>query len=315
MEFLRLIRYKNLIIIVLLQYLLRYSFILPILHSYNIVPVLSGFRFGLMVLATVLLAASGYVINDYFDIQIDHINRPGKVIVGQRYSRRTALFLHIVFTISGVIIGLFLAYVARRESYAIMFLAIPVILWYYSTTFKKQVLIGNIIIAFLTALVAYLVVSLEFAMLAKIHGDEILTLPACSIAWFWTSAFAFFAFISTLGREIIKDMEDVEGDLLGGCKTLPIELGMGYSKTIVILLHFLLIVSLWFGLFQTDIATANELFTISLTSLLSIVLLVLIAVIYFAKAPKHYKLASSVSKLNMLLGILFFALAGYILFR
>lgn len=294
---------------------MRYSFILPILHTYSIEPVLSGFRFGLMVLATVLLAASGYVINDYFDIRIDHINRPQKVIVGYTFSRTKALFWHIVFTLLGVIIGLFLAFVAHKESYAIMFFTIPIILWFYSTTFKKQILIGNIIIAFLTALVAYLVVSLEFAMLAKVHGEVILSGPACSIAWFWTSAFAFFAFISTLGREVIKDMEDVEGDTVGGCKTLPIEIGIENSKTIVILLHLFLAISLWIGLFETDIMTVNKTFTITLTSILTVVIAALVVLVYYAKETKHFKWASTLSKILMLIGMLFFALAGYILFN
>ena len=92
MEFLRLVRFKNLIIIVLLQYLLRYAFILPILERFHITPILTEFRFALMSLATVLLAASGYVINDYFDVKIDHVNRPSKVLIGKVYSRRTALF-------------------------------------------------------------------------------------------------------------------------------------------------------------------------------------------------------------------------------
>lgn len=314
MKFLRLIRYKNLLIIVLLQYALRYSFIIPILNNYQIEPTLSDFRFFLMVLATTLLAAAGYVINDYFDIKIDQVNRPEKVIVSKSFSRQTALFLHILFTISGVLIGLFLAFIARRESYALMFLAIPIILWFYSTTFKKQILIGNIIISFLTALVAYLVVSLEFATLARTHGESILQQPACSLAWFWTSAFAIFAFLSTLGREIIKDMEDIEGDIAGGCRTLPIEIGITYTKTIVILLHLTLLFSFWVGISHIKELHANGIVTIAITSALSVAILALITIVLLAKESKHYKWASNLSKLAMLLGIIFIAVIGRTLF-
>ncbi|MBP8849760.1 MAG: geranylgeranylglycerol-phosphate geranylgeranyltransferase [Breznakibacter sp.] len=315
MEFLRLVRFKNLVIIVLLQYLLRYAFILPILERFRITPILTEFRFALMSLATVLLAASGYVINDYFDVKIDHVNRPSKVLIGKVYSRRTALFLHIVFTLSGVLLGLFLAYVARKESYVVMYLSIPIILWYYSTTFKKQILIGNILIAFLSALVAYLVVSLEFAMLVRVYGESILSSPACSIAWFWTSALAFFAFISTLGREIVKDMEDVKGDLRGGCKTLPIEVGLKNSKIIVTLLNITLLGAIWFGVNEIDTLGENLNFVYILASILSLFILILMIQLFFAKEQKSFKRCSTLSKLVMIVGILFFAAIGYFMFR
>ncbi len=191
MSILRLIRYKNLVIIVLLQYLLRYGLLIPILYSYGLSPALSDARFVLLVLSTVLLAASGYVINDYFDIRIDTINRPHRVVVGRVVPRRTAMLLHVIFTISGVFIGLFLAFITRKENYALLFILVPALLWYYSTTFKKQILIGNLIISLLTALVPYMVVSFEFATLARVYGVEILQSPACSTAWFWTTGFAF----------------------------------------------------------------------------------------------------------------------------
>ena len=310
MAFLKLIRYKNLIIIALLQVLLRYGLILPILQSFDMQPVLSHFRFALVVLSTVLLAASGYIINDYFDIRIDRINRPDSVVVGRKIARRTTLFLHVVLTITGMMIGLYLAYVTRKENYALFFIGIPVVLWYYSTTFKRHILIGNLIIAMFTAIVALLVVSVEFAMLSRIHGPNILESEACSTAWFWTGGFAFFAFITNLIREIIKDAEDVKGDKAVGCKTLPIAMGMKLTKLFVLLLEITSLTVLWLiYIFIPEISRIPYV-TVYFIVGFTIPHLTLIYIWMKASNKTHFHGVSTMGKLIMLAGILFILLAG-----
>lgn len=309
MAYLNLIRYKNLIIIVLLQFLLRYGLLIPILNYYGVSPELSHLRFGLLVLATVLLAASGYVINNYFDVSIDRINKPENVVVGREVPRRSALLLHVIFTITGVFIGLFLAYITRKENYALMFIVIPGLLWYYSTTLKKQMLVGNLTIALLTALVPFVVVSLEFATLARVHGNSILQSEACSTAWFWTAGFAFFAFISTIMRELIKDMEDVEGDSEAGCRTLPVEMGIDYSRTVVVILSIASIAALWLIMLfvpqlRTSYITWGYFFLF-----LTIPYILLAFRTVNAKTKKDFSFVSGLSKIIMLMGILFIVVA------
>ncbi|PRY91947.1 4-hydroxybenzoate polyprenyltransferase [Marinilabilia salmonicolor] len=309
MAYLNLIRYKNLIIIVLLQILLRYGLLIPILNHFGVSPELSHLRFGLLVLATVLLAASGYVINNYFDVSIDRINKPDNVVVGRQVPRRTALLLHVIFTFTGVFIGLFLAYITRKENYALMFILIPGLLWYYSTTLKKQMLVGNLTIALLTALVPFVVVSIEFATLARVHGSIILQSEACSTAWFWTTGFAFFAFISTLMRELIKDMEDVEGDREAGCRTLPVEMGIDYSRSIVVILSIASVAALWLILIIVP-QLRSSLITIGYFALfLTIPYVVLALKTLTSKTKKDFAFISGLSKIIMLMGILFIIVA------
>jgi len=310
MAFLKLIRYKNLIIIALLQVLLRYGLILPILQSFELQPVLSHFRFALVVLSTVLLAASGYIINDYFDIRIDRINRPESVVVGRKIARRTTLFLHVVLTITGMMIGLYLAYVTRKENYALFFIGIPVVLWYYSTTFKRHILIGNLIIAMFTAIVALLVVSVEFAMLSRLHGPSILESEACSTAWFWTGGFAFFAFITNLIREIIKDAEDIKGDKAVGCKTLPIAMGMKLTKLFVLLLEITSLIVLW--LIYIFIPEISRIPYVTVYFIVGFTIPHLILIYIWMKASNkiHFHGVSTMGKLIMLAGVLFIVLAG-----
>ncbi len=310
MAWLRLIRYKNLIIIVLLQYLLRYHLLLPILDHFGVAPALSHIRFALLVIATVCLAASGYAINDYFDIQTDLINRPKKVLVGRTIERRKALLLHLILTFIGVFTGFFLAYVSRKENYVVMFLLIPALLWYYSTTFKKQFLVGNLVISLLTALVAWVVVSIEFAALSRQLGEGIIQSQACSTAWFWTTGFAFFAFLSNLMREIIKDMEDVKGDTNNGCNTLPIALGMRYTKALVMLLAIFSVVALWSVFAIVPELNSSVATTVYFAMAITLPYLFLMWQIRKAHLPRHFHMASSASKIIMLTGILYIIIAG-----
>jgi len=310
MNYLKLIRYKNLLMIAIMQYALRYGLILPILSQFEVAPVLSHLRFALVVLSTLLLAASGYIINDYFDIRIDRINKPDKLLLGRHIKRRTALFLHVLLTICGILIGLFIAYVARKEIYALMFIGVPVLLWYYSTTFKRHIVIGNLVISFLTGIVVLLVVSVEFAMLTKVHGQAIIRTEACSMAWFWTTGFAIFAFLSNFIREIIKDTEDIKGDKAVGCKTLPIALGLPLTKVFVLILESISLVALWIIYFYVD---AFELIPYALPYFIMAFTLPHLLLMYKwmkAKSKAEYHAVSSISKLIILFGVLFIILAG-----
>jgi 4-hydroxybenzoate polyprenyltransferase len=263
----------------------------------------------MLVITTLSLAASGYVINDYFDLKIDRINRPDKIVVGEVFPRRTVLLWHVVFTLIGVFFGLYLAYVLRKENYALMFIIIPALLWYYSTTLKKQFLVGNLTISFLTALVAYFVVSVEFAALAKVQGPDVLQSPACSMAWFWTSGFAFFAFISTLAREIIKDMEDLEGDSAMGCSTLPIEMGITMSGWVVVAINILSIAVLWGVYFMVPTLRESRVVLFYFLFLLSLPYLILSLGVLKATNKSAFHRMSQMSKIIMLIGILFIFVA------
>jgi len=311
MAYLRLVRFKNLIIIALLQILLRYGLIIPILSKYNITPVLSDINFFLLILTTVLLAASGNVINDYFDLRTDKINRPENVIVGKMVKRRVALLMHVLFSFAGVFIGLYLAYITRKENYVFLFVFIPAILWAYSTTLKKQFLIGNLTIALLTAIVPYLVVSMEFAMLERVHGDEIVNTTACSLAWSWTTGFAFFAFITNLTREIIKDIQDINGDREIGCKTLPIEMGIPYSKAVASILSIGSVITIWLIYFFIKDIKAIPYSAEYIGFFITLPYLYLTYQIISAKEPHDLKKAGDICKWIMLFGVLFIVMAGY----
>ncbi len=204
----RLTRIWNLLIIGLAQYWAA-IFLIALDSAYD--P-----RLLLLALSTVFIAAGGYSINDYYDVKIDLINKPERVVVGKVLSRRTVLLLHTLFSVTGIGLGFALNWKIGIINFMSVFL-----LWLYSNALKRLPFIGNFLVALLTAL-SILVVNVLFQ-------------PIVAIFW----VYALFAFFMTLIREIIKDVEDLKGDDTFGCRTLPIVWGIRPTKVFIYLLLIL----------------------------------------------------------------------------
>lgn len=225
--FFRLIRWPNLLFIVLTQMLFRY-FILPFVYlnphaGYDGIK-LSENLFYLLVIASVSIAAAGYIINDYFDVNIDQINKSSKVIIGKFINRRSAILLHAFLSFIGLVLSGYIGYKLHNILIPIFnFIAIN-ILWFYSSTFKKKILIGNVLISILTSWVILVLTLTEYRF--RIFPHDIVWQRLLKLSFIY----AGFAFIISLIREVIKDMEDIEGDLKFGCKTMPIVWGLPVAK-------------------------------------------------------------------------------------
>lgn len=226
--FLRLIRSLNLLFIVITQALFQYFIVVPMFRDHIYSPALSFKYFSLLCLSSVLIAAAGYIINDYFDLNIDRINKPGKIVVERLIKRRWAIIWHLVFSFIGVLLGFYVGWKAGVFWLGFANLACVVALWFYSTTFKKKLLSGNVIISLLTAwvvLVIGFITHYRMATNISIYG----TMNASKLLRF-TFLYAGFAFIICLIREVVKDIEDMNGDVKYGCRTMPIVWGVHVSK-------------------------------------------------------------------------------------
>ena len=225
--FLRLIRFQNLFIIALTQYLVRLFLIGP--KAYWLPNLLDEKMFWLTG-STLLMTSAGYIINDYYDVKIDAINRPQEVIVGRVLRRRWVLLLNVLLNLAGIFIGFRLSF-----TIGIIHFSAGFFLWLYSNQLKRLPFIGNLTLAGLTA-VALLVVLACFPENARL-----------------VFAFAFFAFFTSLIREIIKDMEDVKGDATFDCQTLPVVWGIRRTKNVIYLLVGVLAAALLaFGIYFQD---------------------------------------------------------------
>jgi 4-hydroxybenzoate polyprenyltransferase len=217
--FLRLIRWPNLLFIILTQYFVRIFLTGPREAWWNH---FTDLRFLMLSVSTVLVAAAGYIINDYYDIKIDTINKPKRVVVGRILRRRWAMISHLVLNVTGIL----LAFVVDWKIGIVTFVS-GFMLWLYSNQLKRLPFTGNLTIALLTA------ASLLVVWLYDPENE------------FLVYTFAAFAFFISLIREIIKDMEDVRGDATFGCQTLPIIWGMRRTKTLLYVLIFSFLIVLF----------------------------------------------------------------------
>lgn len=246
--FFRLVRLPNLIFIALTQFLFQFTIIIPLFEKAGTKYVFDWLLLCLFILSSVLIAAGGYIINDYFDINIDQVNKPKKNVVDIIISRRWAMFWHSAFSFIGVLLGFYIGWMIGVFWIGIMNLICSLLLFAYSASFKKKLLSGNISISLLTAwavavlgLATFYRVYYNEALYSLVEKDKLLRL---------TVLYAAFAFIISLIREAIKDMQDLQGDLRYGCKTMPIVWGVNAAKIYVavwqsVLIGALVIVQLY----------------------------------------------------------------------
>ncbi len=300
------------------QYLMRYAVIDSILQFYNnhsngefyFTLQISDLNFFILVLATVLVTAAGYVINDYFDTKTDNLNKPEMVVVGRYVSRRQAMIIHLILNILGIILGTYVSWRIGHLKFGLIFVLIAGILWYYSTTYKRQLLIGNIIVALLTAMVPLLVVLFELPMLNKAYSGILLEYNQTFLPiFYWVAAFAFFAFLTNLIREIIKDMEDFEGDAAYGRNSLPIVGGTFISKTVIITLLLFVLTAIIFAYVQFLAQSEISMWYLLVFEVLPI--LFIITKIILAKTKKDYSIASLAMKVIMTFGVFYSVVAAY----
>ncbi len=296
--FIRLIRWPNLLFIALTQFLFVYCVIKPVFANSTILPNVHGWNFVLICLSSVFIAAAGYIINDYFDLNIDQVNKPQKLVVEKIIKRRWAIFWHIVLSLTGVVIGFYVDYTTRVWLLGFSNAVCVFLLFIYSTSLKRRFLIGNILISLLTSWVILVVAWCEYNHLIKINSG----LPADKILRD-TFLYAGFAFVISLVREVVKDMEDIEGDRKYGCKTMPILWGINATKVfvavwLIVLTGTLIIIQIY--------ALRLGWWMSVLYSLVLIVapLLLIFKKLYPAKTPEDFHRISSLIKFVMFTGIL-----------
>jgi 4-hydroxybenzoate polyprenyltransferase len=299
MAYLKLFRFPNLLMIILIQYLIRYCIIIPALTAYNLAPVLNDLFFFLLVLSCVLISAAGYAINDYFDLRIDRINKPDKIILGKNISRRQAIFFHSFFNILGVLLAIIVAVKVHLLRLTAIHIFAVTFLWFYAIYYKRRFLTGNIIIALLTTLIIITVWLFEFWP-RSIYTDNTIDFTQVRMI---ILVYAGFAFLTTLIREIIKDIEDIEGDKKVGCKTMPVVWGIDKARYFVVFLIMLLIVSV---IFLQDFfwKEGNVFYLLYSLLLIQIPFIIVIIKIIRAKTKEHFAFLNLFTKIIILMGVL-----------
>ena len=293
LPFLNLIRWKNLLLIALVQVLIKYGLLLP----FDVQITLGWLGFTILIAATLCIAAAGNIINDMYDVETDLVNKPEKVIVGKSISKKNAHYLFLGFNIVGVALGFYLSHLVGRQQLFTIFVIISALLYVYASYLKQTLLIGNIVISLLVAS-SLLIVGL-FELLPVINDTN----RSVQLTFFRIIFdYAVFAFIINLIREMVKDLEDIDGDHKAKMNTLPIVLGRERVTKIIFFLSLIPVAAVVYYmvtyLYKQPVAIGYFLVFI-------IAPLIYVSIKLFnAETKNQFQHISSILKLVMLFGML-----------
>jgi len=289
--FFKLIRWQNLIMLAFIQFTLKYVFF----KNYQITTALTNSEFILLTLSVIFIAAGGNIINDIFDIETDKINKPNKLLIGPYFSLRQAKLLYTIITLIGICCGIYLSFKTENHLLSISFVLIALSLYFYSAYLKRKAIIGNLLISFLIGFSMLLLGLFDiFPFLKDGASNQNLVFTILLI-------YAFFASTLNFIREIIKDIEDVDGDFTTKMKTLPILIGRERTQKIVFFISLIFTLSLLY-LLVVNRFISTYIFGYGLF-LIVIPLLYFCFQLYKASSKRDFKQLSLLLKLIMFLGI------------
>ena len=305
--YLQLLRVGNLTFVAILLYVMEKWVATPLLQLEQFGELMPWWILTLLIVSVVGIAAGGYVINDYFDVKIDRINRPDNLVVTRIISRDAAMNLFYGLTAVGVIAGTVVAWWAHSWTLLFTYVVIPGLLWFYSASYKRMFLVGNLVVAFASAIVPLLVAIANADYLHHLYQNALAYSPIVGELYVWTGGFAIFAFLLTWVREIVKDIEDIEGDREMECRTLPIVWGDKVAKIIATLLLMAIAILIVYMLFAVlpfshewkSLPTRYVVFGLIVPILCSIVLL------WAANNRTEYHRVQTIIKFAMFMGMLF----------
>ena len=305
--YLQLLRVGNLTFVAILLYVMEKWVATPLLQLEQFGELMPWWILTLLIVSVVGIAAGGYVINDYFDVKIDRINRPDNLVVTRIISRDTAMNLFYGLTAVGVIAGTVVAWWAHSWTLLFTYVVIPGLLWFYSASYKRMFLVGNLVVAFASAIVPLLVAIANADYLHHLYQNALAYSPIVGELYVWTGGFAAFAFLLTWVREIVKDIEDIEGDREMECRTLPIVWGDKVAKIIATILLVVIAILIVYMLFAVlpfshewkSLPTRYVVFGLIVPILCSIVLL------WAANNRTEYHRVQTIIKFAMFMGMLF----------
>lgn len=300
MNVLNLIRWKNLLMIALVQLLIKYAFLEPFGVNFG----LTTLQILILILATICIAAAGNVINDIYDVETDFVNKPDNIIVGKSISEKTAYNLFIALNVIGVGLGYYLSQSVGKSAFFSIFVIISALLYVYASYLKQTFLIGNIIVSALVALSIVVVGIFELLPVITLENRQTLFTFFKIIL-----DYALFAFIINLIREIAKDIEDIDGDYKADMRTLPIIIGRKRAGNILFILTL-------FPLFAVSYYVINSLYK-NQVAVIYFLVFIIAPLLYIsiksfsAETKKEYHHISNVLKLVMLFGMFSLLLYKY----
>lgn len=301
--FFKLIRWTNLLMIAIMMCLVYYCLMRPLSEIVGALP--PSPAFPLLLVAMVFIVAAGYIINDCFDVEIDKTNKPDKIIVSRIFSVKESKLFYMILTVIGLAAGLMSSVMVAKLKFLTLFamlVLLTLVLYSYSSTYKKKFVVGNLIVSlsvsfavFLPWLFEMIYISNNLLLFSVSKDIAMQILP-------FVLVYTLFAFVVNFIREIVKDAEDFDGDTLIHCRTIPIVLGINKTKIILCVLIILLL-SLLF-LYNLVLFRMRLYIVSSMMILLECCSLLLLCKLYKARGKDDFHEMSVMTKIIMLLGVL-----------
>ncbi|WP_445457774.1 geranylgeranylglycerol-phosphate geranylgeranyltransferase [Flavobacterium sp. HNIBRBA15423] len=308
MKYLQLIRFQNLLMLAFMQVLFRYTYLKAATYN-TLTPSndylsLTHFQFALLVLSTVCIAAAGYVINNIIDQDNDEITKPKDRIVGKSISESLAYNLYVILNIIGVGIGFYLSNVVGKKGLFTIFIFTAALLYVYSTFLKRIVIVSNLVVAFILSF-SIIILGIFDLFPATYDGNIVQMKKAFGVLF----DYAVFAFIINWIREVVKDIEDTDGDYASGIQTLPILLGKTRTAKLVSIVIIIPILLLLYYI-NKNLLDYTYVFLYGLLFIVGPLLFCMIK-LWSVKTKSEFKQISLVLKLVLFFGILSIAVITY----
>lgn len=274
------VRGYNIALIVIAQYLASIFIFSP---EKTLRHVLLDINLYFIVLSSICVIASGYIINNFYDFEADKINRPVKATIDSIVTQKTKLQIYFVLNFLGVIFAFLVSWRA-----ALFFSVYIFLIWFYSHKLKKYPLTGLFSAAIL-AILPFFAIFVYYKNFSEII--------------FTHAAFLFFILLI---RELIKDLEGIKGDFIHNYQTIAVKYGEHFTKILITILVFLTLNPIYFLLKYPEIGGMKYYFYVS-----GVVLFLFVLFLWFSKCKNNYTLLHFVLKLMLLAGVFSLALIDY----
>ncbi|CAN5324233.1 geranylgeranylglycerol-phosphate geranylgeranyltransferase [soil metagenome] len=299
LQYFKISRPLNLLLMVATMVLARLYVVEPVFDLHRQTIYLEWTQFGLMALATVLIAMAGYWLNDHQDVEADNINRPDTNPIGKQLHSSKVMKGALVLTLTGVVLGNALAIWLGAYRLGFLYTLPAILLWLYNAKLKHLPLVGNVVVSVLVGLVPMLPGIHELALLNR---TDILDAAMFNYIWIGTLGYGVLAFGINIVREVVKDIQDMQGDDHLGSRTLPLVLGEKQAKFVAILLTLALIRAILYAQ-QLYLAEKDMVLPIYLAVAIQLPLLVAIAMLVFSNSNRQYARVSLLLKLIAVAGV------------
>lgn len=287
----RLLRLGNLLFIGAIPLILHYGYLEPLFQV-----ALSDLHVVLLSVALICISASGNIINDIYDQHADSINKPGQLNIGKFISERTAFIVFGILAITGLLVTIFIGIEMGQEEYIYLYPISMALLWLYTIDFKGRILIGNVIISFLAGLNIFLLAVIDILPVYAVNIQQ------QEFAWNSIGLLSLFAFLTTLIRETVKDLEDKDGDNRAGYRTIGTRWPVRYAKALILGLMSIEVAGLIWVYAQPNSTSIG--YHVWMIGLLIVPVLYMAYRLVQASTSKHYDHIATILKYHMLIGLI-----------